>query len=279
MNRLHTEMEMVAWSGAVRRQGLTIGFVPTMGFLHQGHRSLMALLRPRVDRLVVSIYVNPLQFGPEEDLDHYPRDTEGDLAKCRAEGVDAVFLPETLYAEGFQTTVSVAGITTGLCGDSRPGHFDGVTTVVARLFGLTRCDVAAFGEKDYQQLQVISRMVEDLALAVEVVAGPIVRDSDGLALSSRNAYLSADQRRRGLSLSAALRAISEAVDAGQRDVSKLLTLGRQVLDVDVEDYLELVDARTLAPLTTIDRPARGLVAAFMGNTRLIDNLALGSMWT
>ncbi|MCB9678637.1 MAG: pantoate--beta-alanine ligase [Alphaproteobacteria bacterium] len=262
---------MTAWSTA--RPG-RIGFVPTMGFLHSGHVSLMQRLRPEVDRLVVSIFVNPLQFGPNEDLDRYPRDPEGDAAKCRAAGVDALFVPTDFYPSDFSTGVSVARLTEGLCGAKRPGHFDGVTTVVARLFGVTRCHVACFGEKDYQQLAVVRRMVRDLALPVEIVGAPLIRDHDGLALSSRNKYLTADDRPRALSLHHALFAMRDAREAGQTDVPALLALGRSVLQADREDYLQIVDADSLEPLQTVDRPARALVAAFVGQTRLIDNVAL-----
>ncbi len=252
--------------------GARVGFVPTMGFLHAGHASLMALLRPRVDALLVSIYVNPLQFGPSEDLDRYPRDAEGDAALGRAEGVDAVFAPASLYAPDFSTVVRVDGLTDGLCGASRPTHFQGVTTVVARLFGLTGAHVAAFGEKDYQQLAVIRRMVADLALPVEIVGGPIVRDEGGLALSSRNAYLSDPDRRRARTLRAALRALQAAYDAGERDVDALRAVARACVDADRLDYLEVVDAASLRALHRVEGPARALIAAFYGATRLIDNV-------
>ncbi len=252
--------------------GARVGFVPTMGFLHAGHASLMALLRPRVDALLVSIYVNPLQFGPSEDLDRYPRDAEGDAALCRAEGVDAVFAPASLYAPDFSTVVRVDGLTDGLCGASRPTHFQGVTTVVARLFGLTGAHVAAFGEKDYQQLAVIRRMVADLAIPVEIVGGPIVRDEGGLALSSRNAYLSEPDRRRARTLRAALRALQAAYDAGERDVDALRAVARACVDADRLDYLEVVDAASLRALHRVEGPARALIAAYYGATRLIDNV-------
>lgn len=274
MELITTPLDMTATAAGWRAQGLRIGLVPTMGFLHRGHTSLMEALRARVDRLVTSVYVNPLQFGPSEDLARYPRDPDGDLARCRGVGVDAVFMPDDLYPEGFSTSVSVHGLTDGLCGAKRPGHFEGVATVVTRLFGLTRCDVAIFGEKDYQQLQVIRRLVRDLALPVEIVAGELVREVDGLALSSRNTYLSEDERRRALSLSRALCAMAAEVRDGRREVPSLQRQGRAHLDVDKLDYLEVVDAESLAPLETVDRPARALVAAFVGKTRLIDNVAL-----
>lgn len=260
-----------------RSRGERIGFVPTMGFLHAGHTSLMDRARSLCDHLVVSIFVNPLQFGPGEDLDRYPRDHEGDAAKCRAHGVDTLFLPPeaAFYPADRSTTVSVGGLSAGLCGADRPGHFDGVTTVVARLFGLVQPHVAVFGEKDYQQLAIIRRMVRDLAMPVEVVGGPLVRDSDGLALSSRNKYLQPDQRARALSLSGALRAMAAAAAAGEDDVGALLAIGHGTVDADQLDYLEIRCAESLAPLLVLDRPARAFVAARYGATRLIDNLAVG----
>ena len=254
-----------------RSQGLRVGFVPTMGFLHEGHLSLMRIARSRCDKLVVSIYVNPLQFGPGEDLESYPRDEEGDAAKCDQEGCDLLFLPHSLYSEGHSTRVRVEGLTNRLCGANRPGHFEGVTTVVSRLFGLVLPHLAVFGEKDFQQLAVIRRMTRDLGLPVEVVGGPLVRDFDGLALSSRNAYLSTEERARALSLSGALRAMAES---GIQDTSDLLRLGHGLLEVDELDYLEVLDAETLEPLEVLDRPARAFVAARVGRTRLIDNWAL-----
>jgi len=259
---------------AWRSAGETIGFVPTMGFLHRGHTSLMDLARPRCDNLVASIFVNPLQFGAGEDLERYPRDPQGDASKCREHGVDLLFVPEAFYPQDFSTRVGVSEITANLCGARRPGHFEGVTTVVARLFGLVQPQVAVFGEKDYQQLQVIRRMVRDLAMDIEVVGGPLVRADDGLALSSRNAYLSAGQRARGLSLHRALCAMREALADGQVEVEVLLSRGRRELQADRVDYLEIVDAEDLAPLPVVDRPARALGAALFGATRLIDNLSL-----
>jgi pantoate--beta-alanine ligase len=181
--------ELQAESLSRRARGQRVGLVPTMGALHRGHLSLMERLRPLCDWLVVSIYVNPLQFGPTEDLSRYPRDPEGDAALCASAGVDAILMPPTLYPPGHRTRVTVSGLTEGLCGASRPGHFEGVTTVVARLFGLVLPHVAIFGEKDYQQLAVLRRMTADLALPIEVLGGALVRDHDGLALSSRNVYL------------------------------------------------------------------------------------------
>lgn len=282
MEIVRTPEEMAAWAESTAGSGRSIGLVPTMGFLHDGHGSLMSLLRPRVDRLVVSIYVNPLQFGPNEDLDRYPRDPEGDARRCERLGVDVLFMPTDLYPDGFATSVSVHGLTDGLCGASRPGHFEGVATVCARLFGLTRASLATFGEKDFQQLMVLRRMVEDLALPLRIVPGALVRDTDGVALSSRNKYLSAEQRERATSLHRALFAMRDAVAAGVTDAAGVLAEGRARLVCDRLDYLELVDARTLRPIDRVDdRPARALVAAFYGSTRLIDNVAVGPelRWT
>lgn len=278
MHVLRSPEALTAWADDRRRQG-RIGLVPTMGFLHAGHASLMAALRPRCDHLVTSIFVNPLQFGAGEDLERYPRDLNGDLATCEAQGVDAVFAPDEMYPNGFSTQVAVSGLTERLCGADRPTHFQGVTTVVARLFGLSRCDVAIFGEKDWQQLQVIRRMTADLGLPVEVWGAPIVRESDGLAMSSRNAYLSAEDRRRAVSLSRALSAMVEACGGGERKVEALKAVGEATLDVDALDYLEVVDA-DLQPVTQVSGEVRALVAARLGGTRLIDNVALGGRgWT
>jgi pantoate--beta-alanine ligase len=276
MLQLMSVDEMRATARAWRREGQVIGLVPTMGFLHAGHVSLMRALRPRCDRLVVSIFVNPLQFGPTEDLDRYPRDPEGDAAKCREAGVDAIFSPAEMYPPDFRTTVRVDGLTSGLCGAARPTHFAGVTTVVARLFGVTGADVAIFGEKDYQQLAVIRRMARDLALPVEIVPGELIRDADGLALSSRNVYLSPDERARGLSLHRALFAMRDLAAAGEADAEVILAAGASRLEVDRLDYLALVDADTLEPVADVLRPCRALVAGFVGKTRLIDNVAVGA---
>ena len=258
-----------------RSQGQRVGFVPTMGFLHHGHTSLFDLARERCDWLVASIYVNPLQFGAGEDLSTYPRDPEGDAAKALAHGVDLLFTPPDLYDPDHCTRVTVSGLTEGLCGASRPTHFEGVTTVVARLFGVVQPHVAVFGEKDYQQLAVIRRMTRDLALPVEVLGGALVRDADGVALSSRNAYLSEDQRRRARTLSRTLHDLAAAAAAGEANVGALLDRGRATIDCDRLDYLEIRDADSLRPLTRLDRPARVFGAAFYGRTRLIDNVALG----
>ncbi len=246
-----------------------------MGFLHDGHLSLVKRARELADHVVASIFVNPTQFGPNEDFSRYPRDEEGDLAKLASAGVDAVFLParEVLYPEGFDTYVVPNELAMGLCGASRPGHFRGVCTVVYLLFRLTGCDVAVFGEKDYQQLTVIRRMARDLLLDVDVVGHPVVREPDGLAMSSRNVYLSADERRRALALSRALFKMAEAA-THEKGVRELVQKGRAVLGEVEVDYLEVVGAHDLRPLERIAGPARAMVAGFVGKTRLIDNLAI-----
>lgn len=274
MRVLDDAASMMAAADAWRADGLRIGLVPTMGFLHRGHASLIEAIRPSVDRLVVSIYVNPLQFGANEDLDRYPRDLPGDLATCAAAGADAVFAPTSLYPPGFVTRVRVEGLTETLCGRARPGHFEGVTTVVARLFGLTRCDVAVFGEKDWQQLVVLQAMARDLAMPIDVRAGALVRDDDGVALSSRNKYLSPSARVRARSISRALFDASARVAAGEERVDVLRDAVLTQLDVDRIDDVAIVDGPTLTPLTVIAPGARLLVAAFVDGTRLLDNIAL-----
>jgi len=274
MKTIRDPQQMQRAALAWRAEGKTIGFVPTMGFLHAGHTSLMDVARPRCDILVVSIFVNPLQFGPSEDLDRYPRDPGGDADKCREHGVDVLFMPPSLYPAGHATRVRVNGLTEGLCGSDRPTHFEGVTTVVARLFGLVQPSVAVFGQKDYQQLAVVRRMTRDLALPVEIIGAELIRDEDGVALSSRNKYLSDSQRARARTLSAALRGVVADVEAGQTDVPSLLAAARARLDADTVDYIEIRDADDLSPMHRIDRPARVFGAARYGATRLIDNMAL-----
>jgi pantoate--beta-alanine ligase len=277
--QLTTAAEAAGFAEATRRAGRRLALVPTMGYLHAGHVSLMVEARARADVVAVSIFVNPTQFGPSEDLARYPRDLPGDLARCAAAGVDVVFHPEAseIYPPGHQTFVEVTELSRGLCGDRRPGHFRGVATVVTQLFALLRPHVAIFGEKDYQQLQVIRRLAHDLHLGVEVVGMPIVREPDGLAMSSRNAYLSAAERSRALALLRGLEAARALFAGGERSGPSLAGTVRDALRAaDArEDYVEVVDAGSLQPLTRVDRPARLLVAAFVGATRLIDNVALG----
>jgi pantoate--beta-alanine ligase len=269
---------MTAWSRAARARGERIAFVPTMGALHAGHVALLEEGRRRGEQLVLSIFVNPTQFGPNEDLARYPRDLPGDLAKAAGAGTDVAFVPEPvdIYPPGFQTTIEVRELARGLDGVFRPGHFAGVATVVAKLFNIVQPDVAIFGQKDFQQLAIVRRLVVDLAMGIEIIGLPTVREPDGLAMSSRNAYLSPSERARALSLSRALFAARDRAGAGERDGRALVEGARAALDVDRLDYLELCDAATLVPLTEVDRPAVLLVAAFIGRTRLIDNVTIGA---
>ncbi len=263
-----------------RRDGRTVGVVPTMGYLHEGHRSLMRAARERCDFVVVTIFVNPLQFGADEDLDRYPSDLTGDLALCSAEGVDCVFAPPPteMYTRPVLTTVHVEHLTEGLCGAARPTHFDGVTTVVAKLFSIVGPSAAFFGRKDAQQLAVVTRMADDLNLPVEVVGCPLVREADGLARSSRNAYLSPEQRAAAPVLFGALRAAANAVVEGERDPQRLRDLIAQTVGtapgVDLE-YVEVRDPHELAPLEAVNGDVLVALAARLGSTRLIDNIRLG----
>ena len=264
---------------ATRALGGTVGLVPTMGAFHEGHRSLMRAARAEHDLVVVSLFVNPTQFGPNEDLDAYPRDLAADAAAAEAEGVDVLFTPtvDTMYPDGARTTVHVDGLTEGLCGASRPGHFDGVTTIVTKLFSIAGECSAYFGCKDAQQLAVVRRMTADLDLPVAVVGCPIVRERSGLARSSRNAYLSDEERRRATVLVRALRAASDAVVAGERDADEVRRVLAGVLATEPSvrvDYAEVVDAHDLRPVERIERETLVALAAFVGTTRLIDNVTL-----
>lgn len=277
---LETVEAVRAWTAAHHAEGRRVGLVPTMGYLHDGHLSLVRACAAHADVVLMSIFVNPTQFGPNEDLDRYPRDPDGDTAKARSAGCAAVFIPpvEAMYPAGHATTVHVDGVTGPLCGGFRPGHFDGVCTIVLKLFNLTRCDVAAFGEKDYQQLATIRRMVRDLDVPVQIVPGPIVREADGLAMSSRNVYLSADERARGLSLRRGLLAARAAWGAGERDPVVIARTAREIVEAAAPTRIDYVDALDAETLRSVDAPAaRGLVvaaAAYFGGTRLIDNIVL-----
>ena len=260
---------------ALKAEG-TIAFVPTMGALHDGHMALVAEAKLRGDAVVASIFVNPTQFGPSEDLAVYPRREAADAALLDAAGVAILWAPdvETMYPDGPEATIRAGKAAEGLDGASRPGHFDGVATVVARLFGQVRPDFAIFGEKDYQQLAVIRQMVREHDMPVEIVGVPTQRDADGLALSSRNAYLSEEERAAARTLPRALGEAAQAIEAGG-DVGEALDKARARLEgagFDPVDYVALHDAETLAPMHVLDRPARLLAAARMGRTRLIDNL-------
>jgi pantoate--beta-alanine ligase len=262
-----------------RAEGKRIGFVPTMGALHEGHRSLIRRAAADTDYVVVSIFVNPTQFGPSEDLSSYPRTFADDLDACKDEGAHLVFHPdaEEMYPSEPRTEVIVAGITEPMEGVIRPGHFAGVALVCAKLFNIVGPCMAFFGEKDAQQLRVVRRMVSDLSMPVEIVPCPTVRDAEGLALSSRNAHLSAADRKRSLALIGALRAIAELVEAGERQVAKLEASGRAVLEaagLDGIDYLEVVDPASLERLERVEGTALVCGAVRIGTTRLIDNVTI-----
>ena len=276
MKRVSAIGEMKKISEDWRAQGKKIVFVPTMGFLHEGHLSLVRMGRKLGDCLVVSIFVNPLQFGPSEDFREYPRDLERDATLLEREGVDVLFCPEAeeMYPSGFQTYVEVERLTRGLCGAYRPGHFKGVTTVVFKLFNIVKPHLAIFGEKDYQQLQVIKRMVRDLNLDVEIIGHPIVREKDGLAMSSRNIYLSEKERESALSLFKALELAKELVSKGIRDPEvlkkRLIEFIHGFPHTKVQ-YVEFVDPEDLEPVQEIKGKVLCALAVFVGKARLIDN--------
>ena len=279
MNVVKGIAEMKALSRGLKREGKSISFVPTMGALHEGHLTLMAEGKRRADVLVASVFVNPAQFGPGEDYKKYTRDTEGDLEKMRLTGVDIAFFPgsEEIYPPGFQTYVEVTELEKPLCGASRPGHFRGVATVVLKLFNIVRPDVALFGRKDYQQLQVIKRMVRDLDVGVEIVGMPIVREASGLAMSSRNAYLSEEQRTRAVALSKALGEIKRKFDGGERKASVLLESGKRILSDSSAgeiDYLEIRNGDTLEEVMLASPGDVAALAVKVGRARLIDNIEL-----
>lgn len=270
---------MAAYRDEARAAGQRIGFVPTMGALHQGHISLMDYARSACDHLVVSIFVNPLQFDRSEDLEAYPRTWQEDLDHCARHQVDLVYAPQgqAMYPQGFQTKVSLGPITQGLCGAFRPGHFDGVATVVLKLFNTVGPDLAVFGRKDFQQLRVIQRMVADLDLPVEVQGRPTVREPDGLAMSSRNKHLTPQQRQEALCLHRALGAALALVQGGQKDAAVLKQAAQQEVEAVPQarlEYLEVVDSHSLEPLNHINGSAVMALAVWLGQTRLIDNMAL-----
>jgi pantoate--beta-alanine ligase len=277
MEIINKPQEMLAWSRRQAQQGKRVGLVPTMGFFHEGHLRLMRRAASLCDRVVVSLFVNPTQFGPNEDLDRYPRDFERDMALVGQEPVDVVFAPtpDLMYLPGYQTEVSVKQLSTHLCGRSRPVHFAGVTTVVTKLFNIVQPNTAVFGEKDFQQLAIIRRMVADLNIPVNIVGHPIVREPDGLAMSSRNAYLDPANRSAALSLSTGLAKVREAAAAGERSVAALA----QMLERHIHsfagtkiDYSSFVDGDSLEAMETVDdRTVLAMAVHIDGKVRLIDN--------
>ena len=280
MQIINSIVHMQALAIAPERGGRRIAFVPTMGFLHEGHASLLREGRTRGDVLVLSIFVNPIQFGKNEDLDRYPRDMERDCQIAEACGVDIVFIPTVaeMYPQGFQTGVTVRDIALPLCGASRPGHFDGVATVVAKLFNIVRPDVALFGCKDYQQLAVIRTMTSELNMPVEIVGMPIVREADGVAMSSRNAYLSASERQSALCLIRAITRARELYATGERSTTVLIREARAVIEQETAAAVEYVECRNGDTLHESDRADGGTLLALavkIGQTRLIDNTVFG----
>jgi len=279
MQILHTVNELRAWSRAARTAGKTVGLVPTMGALHAGHASLVQAARQRCQAVAVTIFVNPTQFGPNEDYARYPRTFDADCAMAGSLGADVVFAPavEEMYPLGAETFVAVEQISDRLDGQSRPGHFRGVATVVAKLFIAAEPDFAFFGQKDAAQVSVLRRMIADMRMGLELIVCPIVREPDGLALSSRNRYLSAEERRQALALSRSLREVEQLAAGGQRDPDKLIAAARAVVAEEPtvrEDYIALVDWATLEPVEKAEPGTLFAVAAWVGETRLIDNTIL-----
>lgn len=278
MNTFRTKQEVRQQVRIWKQQGLTVGLVPTMGYLHEGHLSLMRLAKQEADRVIVSVFVNPTQFGPNEDFAAYPRDEAGDLARCEAVGVDGVFLPEAseMYGEGATVHVVEDRMSRVLCGVTRPIHFGGVLTVVLKLFNIVGPDVAVFGQKDAQQLAIIRQMVRDLDVPVRVVGAPIVREASGLALSSRNTYLSADEKERAVALRRSLDEAEASWKAGLVSVETVRARMREILEAAgaAVEYIEMVDATTLESVASLRAGTLIAIAARMGKTRLIDNTVL-----
>lgn len=277
MKIIRSPTAMMAWSNGLQREGVTIGFVPTMGALHDGHRALIRAARLQCDALVVSIFVNPTQFGPKEDLTKYPRPIAKDRAMCRAEGVDVCFEPtaHAMYPEGFQTTVSLPRIAHRWEGEMRPHHFSGVATVVVKLFGMVRPHLALFGQKDFQQSALVRQLVKDLNLGVEIVVRPTVREQDGLAMSSRNMYLSPKERTVATTLYKSLQAGADVIRKGIADGAAVQTAMARIVKQEPTmtiDYLAVCDPLTLEPLSSLTSRAVLLGAVRLGPVRLIDNL-------
>lgn len=277
MRIIRTRADLTAAVSGWREQAETVALVPTMGALHAGHLALVTAARQAATRTIVSIFVNPTQFGPGEDLSRYPRQETADAAALADAGADLLYAPgvEEMYPDGFATNVRVGTLAEGLCGDARPGHFDGVSTVVTKLLNQARPDIALFGEKDWQQLAIIRRLAADLDFPTEIRGVPTVRDADGLALSSRNAFLSVAEREAASTLPRATRAAVAAIGAGTSIATALQTAREEIEAAGFAiDYLEVRGADDLVPLPTLDRPARLFVAAKLGGARLIDNLAI-----
>lgn len=277
MNTVSSVVEVRAQVKEWRRLGLSVGLVPTMGYLHEGHKSLIVRAVAENDRVVVSDFVNPTQFGPHEDLANYPRDIDADSRLCEAAGAHLIFhpRPEDMYASDFCTWVDMTGLTDGLCGKSRPGHFRGVCTVVSKLFNIVAPDRAYFGQKDAQQLAVIRRMVRDLNFDVEIIGCPIVREADGLARSSRNTYLNAEERQAAVVLSRAVTLGRTMMEQGERHAETVLSAMRKMLESEPLariDYVEMVDASSMQPVAEIRGPVLCAIAVYIGKTRLIDNV-------
>ncbi len=259
-----------------KEQGYSIGLVPTMGYLHEGHGSLIERAVKENDKVMVSVFVNPIQFGPNEDLETYPRDFDADLQMIEKLGADMVFHPEPsdMYAPDFSTTISVAGVSENLCGARRPGHFNGVCTVVTKLFNLSEADRAYFGQKDAQQLAVVRRMVRDLNANIEIVGCPIIREDDGLAKSSRNTYLNPDERKAATVLSKALRTGKQMIESGEKNAEVVKSKITEIISKEPLakiDYVEITDWNSIEPVDIIDRSTLCAIAVYIGNTRLIDN--------
>jgi pantoate--beta-alanine ligase len=275
---IRTSAELREKVAAWKRSGMLVGVVPTMGALHDGHLSLARAAREQSDRVIVTIFVNPMQFNNPDDLTKYPRDEAHDLALLEAEGVDVLFAPgvDEVYPDGFATTVSVSGVSEPLEGAFRPGHFDGVATVVSKLFGMTQAGRAFFGEKDWQQLQVVRRLVEDLNIPIRIIGCPTIREADGLAMSSRNVRLSAVERAQAPALHQIMQAAAAEIRDGAPVGETLMNAQAAILEAGfgAVEYLELRSVEGLRPITSLSEPARMLVAAQLGDVRLIDNIAV-----
>jgi pantoate--beta-alanine ligase len=281
-------MEVIDTAGVMQKRcedlrlgGQTIALVPTMGFFHEGHLELMRAGKRHADKLIISIFVNPIQFGPSEDFEAYPHDMEGDLTKAQEVGVDLVFAPsvEEMYPDGFQTEIVIEKVTKHLCGTSRPGHFDGVTTVVAKLFNITKPHLAVFGQKDYQQLTVIRRMVKDLSMDIQILGLPTVREADGLAMSSRNSYLSPDERKSALCLKKSLDLADDIVRKGEKDVNNIkMAVEKLIISYPFTeiDYISICHPTTLEDIDRVEDESLLALAVRVGKARLIDNRLIGA---